>query len=329
MPAMRTGPFPADVLESVRRGLRRRGVTFTEEPQGDAAFVDVPDTSLDVLAALLRATEYELPAPERVLDTARNAAKELGLAVRTCTGMLLEITTATGAQELHDLAPLVLAGMSEDDEALHRRAVHRLDSPPPEPAEDLPEEDEEDGPEEMPRDDLYPGIATEEGLRELLRGVAPADREEVSLRVLPLCGDLYVVVWLDHGSRRQLITGRHELLWAASLEAIFEAATENLATHRTVLEREGPLMRVIGRDGYGSARVLLHSVRDRVQQELGGPAVWALPARDELWAAPAADADAVTNLRTLAAERFSRAHRPLTRSLVRVKDGHLAMLDEC
>jgi hypothetical protein len=136
-----------------------------------------------------------------------------------------------------------------------------------------------------------------------------------------LAGDAVIVVVVDRPDTMAWVIPDDLTRWKTTLVEIFPIAVSNLAARRGSAPSKraggGPALAEIPRgDEYTATRVLVPEVQRQFATLLGGPVLFAIPARDRLLAARRDDAAAVAALRAEAARVFAASSYPISAHLV-------------
>jgi uncharacterized protein YtpQ (UPF0354 family) len=153
------------------------------------------------------------------------------------------------------------------------------------------------------------------------------DREQVAH--VPFVNDTVIVFVLDMPQMTVSITIEQMMRWGLQVDDLDTIARHNLDTYapdlsiQLVDSQEGGRAAIVSRqDGYDAARLLLHSLHDRLAPQLHGDFYVAAPARD-LFLAMTCDPPAFVNrLRQRVMREYRRLPYPITSELfVVTRDG--------
>jgi hypothetical protein len=128
---------------------------------------------------------------------------------------------------------------------------------------------------------------------------------------VPLGDFLHALVAIDGEHERSYVSAHHLGVWGVPAEAVWAAATEQLAGHATAgLTRTGSGFRLACGDGYTSSRLLLPGWARAFADGVPGVPLFLAPDEDEL-VIVGADDPALPVLLRWAFSRFRAADRPL------------------
>ncbi len=289
------------ILVIVATGLA--ATTAAKEPERApwAEVLEADDVdSLRFTHAVARALREELPEAEvRVADRlALDVVQESGTPARVHLDNLYRDLSATPAER----------------EAQIRQFVSGIASPV------LTRETL--GPEHRTR--LRPVIRDAAFVAELRRRAPGED----ALLADPLVADLWVLYVLDLARTIQYVTAADLEPLALPREALRATALAGLrAGLPSVRIQGGPVFLIVADGTYDSSVLLLDEVWTRIEAQLGGPVVAAVPTRSLVAFAAAGDVEAVEQLRALAREGEREGAYPVSRTLLLRQRGRWQALE--
>lgn len=153
----------------------------------------------------------------------------------------------------------------------------------------------------------------------------PKDKQRADLLVYSGAGaGLAMIAVIDHPATMEYITSQHREDWGADDDLVMEEGFKNgwAAVERLSVSEISPgVFRASAGDCYDAGLILIRGVRERLEKAVGGPAVYAIPNREHLYAARESDRPAVQALAMLANELHSAGPYQITDAVVRVSEG--------
>lgn len=154
----------------------------------------------------------------------------------------------------------------------------------------------------------------------------PPQAQGITIPMRPLAGDAVIALGIDSDRSIETVTSQHLGKWKVDAGDLAQRAVQNLASRPSpapvdVSDGGSKTFLINSGDSYDAARLLVPEARLRLEEALGGTAVYAIPDRDHLLAVRADDDAAVAALHARAAKLYRGAPYAITDELIRYDEG--------